>query len=44
MRGLWGLSSSFHQQWLVPVSLLSQFSKADGDGQVTPMEVTGMGM
>lgn len=44
MGELWGLSSSFHQQWLVHVSLLSQFLEADGDGQVIPMEITGMGM
>lgn len=44
MRELWGLSSSFHQEWLAPVSLLSQFSEADGDGQVILMEVTGKGM
>lgn len=28
----------------VAVSLSSQFSEADGDGQVILMEVTGMGM
>lgn len=44
MRALWGLSSPSHQEWLVPVSLLSPFSEADRDGQVILMEVTGMGM
>lgn len=44
MRELWGLSSSSHQEWLVPVSLLSLLSEADRDGQVILMEVTGMGM
>lgn len=44
MREWWELSSLSHQGWLVPVSLLSLCSEADGDGQVIAMEGTGTGM
>ena len=44
MRELWRLSAPSHREWLVPVSLLSPLSEADGDGQVILTEVTGMGM